>query len=192
MHLQRRSEFEVQMMICGIPTPNWRRVSWSCRSRYYRARGYALARARRAREFVSLGGLYADVLWHEYDYAAHDGGYPPETPACRVLWRLMHWRATATTIARIVYLKSDFGIGYEDGLAKRLAVTIFYRIKAIVCLLLGLHSRKDYDLELDTLIEWNWRKVSYEYDEWEPDRLDVGYGFFRNWRVHLCVRELLG
>lgn len=102
----------------------------------------------------------------------------------------MRWRATATTIARLFYLKSDMGIGYEDGFLKRIAITAFYCFKAIVCLMLGLYSRKSYDFELDTMIEWNWRKTSYEYDEWESDHLDVGVGFFCNWRVRLEVHEL--
>ena len=174
----------------GFSTPNWRRLTLNLRVRYYRARGYVAPRVQRARERVSLSGLYGDVLWHAYDYEANNGGYPDQSPACRVLWRLMRWRATATTIARLFYMKSDIGIGYEDGFLKRIAITAFYRFKAIVCLMLGLYSRKSYDCELDTMIEWNWRKTSYEYDEWEPDHLDVGVGFFCNWRVRLEVHEL--
>lgn len=71
-------------------------------------------------------------------------------------------------------------------------IRVVLRLKAVVCLLLGRHCREGEHLHCATLVEFNWRKVSWEYDEWDCDRVEVGWGLttfddrvWRNWRVHV-------
>lgn len=99
-----------------------------------------------------------------------------------LLWKLL----VAEAIARCVFGRSD------DTAPCPWWLKLGHRAKAIVCLLLGWHwkpsENEHFFRDTFQITIWGWRKVSWEYDEWDHDELEVGWGW-RNWRVELRVHE---
>jgi hypothetical protein len=135
--------------------------------------------------------------WHEYrtprallrNVASSGWGEEGFTHTLRtrvadwILWKL----AVGEAIFRCVFGRSD------DTSSCDWWLKVGHRLKAIVCLLAGWHWKESesewFFRDSFEITAWGWRKVSYEYDEWDNDRLEVGYGW-RNWRVQLTVHEL--
>ena len=64
----------------------------------------------------------------------------------------------------------------------------FYTFKAIICILLKLKKQFTWkDDVVDCVATWNFTTYPYGYSgtEYSWTQLDVGYGYFKNWRYNI-------
>lgn len=168
----------------GLPTPNLQRIRkdlrWPLRRRWLGL----LSGIESAVNFVSIRNLADSIYFEDLDPWGREDHEP--RPAFRFLSRIAWKIDVLKVILRVLFTGRA-----DDCSAFPWWEMMLYRAKATVCLLLGLHDsrwseRRGHVSDSFTLLEWNWRRCSYEYDEYDCDTLEVGYGF-RNWYVELNV-----
>jgi hypothetical protein len=134
------------------------------------------------------------VILSNWEWDIHDPDFSSDGDAS---WRPTRKAKFATFVMERVrtfgaIIRCLFWPRADDTSCSPLWMHALHRAKAIVCLLFGWRGSYFMDGKFyDTfaITEWNWRQVSYEYDEWEPDSLSVGWGW-RNWFVDLDSRGL--
>lgn len=126
-------------------------------------------------ERISPFRVLQDWAWDGWD---QNGWHP--TWRTRIAFPVIGVTQRLGAVGRCLFLSTKNSELEEYQLHAQVA----YRVKAIICLVLGIWARDDERIHTIEVAWWNERRTSYEYEEYDSDRVSVGTGW-RNWFVEL-------